>query len=404
MKPEKTFLEKLKEFVQYAIKNYFSFELNQNDKRDILKFDNGQIYVYDLGGYNGLDESISTSLSLQSIIKKEQSNLVYNDNAKSFSDGLVNIANGEYSHATGKGTTTEGIASFTCGNADTNCEIIAKGTGSFAGGYCPEDGIINANGEGSFAFGCSNDDIFDLHSLIAWGKASHAEGIGTWAMGEGSHSEGYNTIAKGNYSHASGSKCVAYGSNSFAIGESTHANQNMLAIGQFNEITDNEENCKELFAVGYGKDENNRQTICKIIGKNENDLSKGILYVNDIYCDNIHVTNSEKPKNNEYNEYFDWDDIEENGKYKFVTLKNNKIVLASSGDDILGITKESNNENALVGFIGTFIIEDDGTCILGKRCKVTNGGIATHSRATTNGYKVLSRIDNTHIKILASFI
>lgn len=63
-----------------------------------------------------------------------------------------------------------------------------------------------------------------------------------------------------------------------------------------------------------------------------------------------------------------------------------------------------NKEWAVIGFIGQFIVDDDGTCVPGRRCVVTDGGIATLSPTNKVGYRVMERIDNTHIRIIASFL
>ena len=63
------------------------------------------------------------------------------------------------------------------------------------------------------------------------------------------------------------------------------------------------------------------------------------------------------------------------------------------------IPRLKRKEWASIGFIGQLIVVDDGTCIPGKKCKCGNNGVGTLSNDDT-GYRVLSRIDNTHIKIL----
>lgn len=50
-----------------------------------------------------------------------------------------------------------------------------------------------------------------------------------------------------------------------------------------------------------------------------------------------------------------------------------------------------------VGLLGQLVAVDDGTCVVNGYCKPSDGGIAT---ASETGYRVLRRIDYTHIKIL----
>ena len=61
-------------------------------------------------------------------------------------------------------------------------------------------------------------------------------------------------------------------------------------------------------------------------------------------------------------------------------------------------------QNGIYGYItdeenyGPFIYEDES----GKRCVVGDGGIATATTTTTKGYRVMKRLDDTHIKIIVT--
>lgn len=50
-----------------------------------------------------------------------------------------------------------------------------------------------------------------------------------------------------------------------------------------------------------------------------------------------------------------------------------------------------------IGMMGKLVVIDDGTCKVNGYCKVSSNGIATNSE---NGYRVMSRLDDTHIRIL----
>lgn len=137
----------------------------------------------------------------------------------------------------------------------------------------------------------------------------------------------------------------------------------------------------------------------------------------------------------------------ENHRGLFVTCVEDKIQLASPGDDIIGVISanpsvignaqedtykgmyekdifgapikdEDGNyklnpnydsskeyipyserpEFGIVGLLGQLIVVDDGTCTAGGYCTSGNNGIGTKS---DKGYKVLKRLDSNHIKILA---
>ena len=61
------------------------------------------------------------------------------------------------------------------------------------------------------------------------------------------------------------------------------------------------------------------------------------------------------------------------------------------------IPRSERNEWDIVGLMGQLVVNDDGTCLVGKCCGVTSEGIATN---TSTGFKVLKRLDETHIMIL----
>lgn len=162
----------------------------------------------------------------------------------------------------------------------------------------------------------------------------------------------------------------------------------------------------------------------------------------------------------DYAEYFEWMDENtdnEDRRGRFVRLDGEKILLAESiDDDILGIVsgnpsvvgdsyedqwqgqyltdiygelltedytdedgttrkvwvlnpdynpekqyvpRSERREWSAVGMMGKLIVIDDGTCRPNDYCIPTTGGIATRSEGRV-GYRVLSRIDGTHIKVL----
>lgn len=154
----------------------------------------------------------------------------------------------------------------------------------------------------------------------------------------------------------------------------------------------------------------------------------------------------------DYAEYFEWEDSNINNEDRrglFVTLDGDKIKLASKDDtyilgiiscnptvigdsadlywkdqykrDIFGIpiySEESENNLVLnpdydsnkeyiprsdrkewdpVGLMGKLICIDDGTCEVNGYCYPSTNGIGTKS---DHGYRVMKRIDNTHIQVL----
>ena len=52
-----------------------------------------------------------------------------------------------------------------------------------------------------------------------------------------------------------------------------------------------------------------------------------------------------------------------------------------------------------VGMLGKLVAADDGTCQVNGWCTVGAGGVATHSAERTR-YRVMARLDATHVKVL----
>ena len=61
------------------------------------------------------------------------------------------------------------------------------------------------------------------------------------------------------------------------------------------------------------------------------------------------------------------------------------------------VPREDRPEWGIVGMMGQLIVIDDGTCEVNGCCKVADGGKATASKS---GYRVIARIDDTHVKVL----
>lgn len=61
------------------------------------------------------------------------------------------------------------------------------------------------------------------------------------------------------------------------------------------------------------------------------------------------------------------------------------------------ISREHRQEWDPIGMVGMVVVEDDGTCVVGGYCKPSTNGRGT---AAETGYRVLQRIDNTHVRVL----
>ena len=162
-------------------------------------------------------------------------------------EGYMTIASGNYSHAEGNGTMSNGPESHAEGY-NTTAEgkaSHAEGEGTTAGGYYThaEGYCTTTSGEASHAEGYStvasgeHAHAEGSHTTASWyyshaegrgttasGESSHAEGADTTASEHTSHAEGYSTTASGGYgSHAEGRGTTANGESSHAEGSSTTA-------------------------------------------------------------------------------------------------------------------------------------------------------------------------------------
>lgn len=66
------------------------------------------------------------------------------------------------------------------------------------------------------------------------------------------------------------------------------------------------------------------------------------------------------------------------------------------------VPREQRPEWDAVGLLGNLIVIDDGTCVVDKYCKVSANGVGTYAETKAEGFRVLERIDDTHIEIFMS--
>ena len=61
------------------------------------------------------------------------------------------------------------------------------------------------------------------------------------------------------------------------------------------------------------------------------------------------------------------------------------------------VSREDRKEWTSIGLMGKLVVIDDGTCEINGYCKAGVNGIATKA---DDGYRVMARIDDTHIRVL----
>ena len=289
------------------------------------------------------------------------------------------------------------------------------------------------------------------------GYASHAEGQKTTASNVAAHAEGSDTTASGKAAHAEGSDTTASGNNSHAGGYSTKANAYQFVTGKYNTdktgcTNDNDQSVdNSIFIIGYGtattkanafrvtaagkcmgaqsfgssgadyaeffewrdgnkKAEDRRGLFVALDGDKirlataADDYIVGVISANpsvvgDVQSENWHgmykkdVFGQPLTETVEVPESTD----EETGEVVPAHTFTRYVVNPDYDPDEEYTSREFRKEWACVGLMGKLVVVDDGTCEVNGYCKAADGGKATKS---DTGYRVMKRIDSTHIQIL----
>lgn len=286
--------------------------------------------------------------------------------------------------------------------------------------------------------------------MLEWLKDmySHAEGYDTTASGVSSHAEGTNTTASGYYSHAGGCH--------------TTADDIQFVTGKYNLAKDGCKGSNTIVADENSQSANH--TIFIIGNGTEATVSNAFRITADGQCRGTKAFVGSGADFAEYFEWLDGNPNNEDRRGKFVTLDGEKIKLANDGDYILGVvsasgafignsqsedwqgkylkdvygdwltqevtvpestdeagnvipaytsiqyvvnpdfdpeteyvSREFRKEWSPVGMLGQLTLVEDGTCTVNGYCKPSANGIGT---AADSGYRVLKRLDSTHVKVL----
>ena len=208
----------------------------------------------------------------------------------------MSITRGNYSHAEGRST--------------------ANGAYSHAEGYFTRALSDYSHAEGWSSEASGNHSHAEGSLTIASGEKSHAEGYQTTASGECSHSEGFNTTASGDYCHTEGYEICA---SNFA----SHAG------GKYNAV------------MTDGGSNSNTTGTAFVIGNGTRDTSRSNAFSVQYNGTVAAMSTITASTTADYAEFFEWKDGNPNNEDrvgKFVTLDNDKILIATDPEDyILGI-------------------------------------------------------------------
>ena len=338
--------------------------------------------------------------------------------------------NKKFSLAKSEGSVTEG----------SNCLALNRAT--HAEGYNTIASGLNSHSECSSTTASGANSHAEGNSTEASGNSSHAEGGNTTANGTASHAEGYGTIADGNYSHAGGFNNIA------------NAYQTVLgryAVEQSGLVNDSK-NIGSVFILGNGLSDATRSNAFRVTssgevlaagnyyttgadyaelfewadGNESNEDRRGLFVTldgekirlanaNDDYILGV-VSANPSVVGDSYSE--NWKDMylrDVFGAYIVEEVDVPETTDEETGETIPAhkvesyvlnpeydpekeyISRTDRKEWGTVGMFGKLVVIDDGTCEVNGYCTVSNDGKATNAEA---GYRVLSRIDETHIKIL----
>ena len=359
----------------------------------------------------------------------------------SHAEGYSTTASGDYSHAEGEETTASGGTSHAEGQ-----ETTASAAWSHAEGYSSDASGMAAHAEGGHTQASNN-----------W---AHAEGSITKAQGLGSHAEGTNSVAYGSSSHAEGAETYANGRYSHAGGFCTYSGNYQLVHGRYNKHSDgptsDSDMTGDIFIIGNGtgSDEQSSNALRTTTagktygldafsgsgadyaeyfewedGNPDNEQRYGLFVTLD--GEKIKLATSEddyilgivsaKP-------VIEGDSQSEQWKNKYLKdVFGNHLTeteeVAESVDEETGetipahtvtkwvlnpeydpeqtyIRREDRPEWSAVGLVGKLVVVDDGTCVVNGYCKAGTNGIGTNSETRENAYRVIARLDETHVKVL----
>lgn len=325
---------------------------------------------------------------------------------------------------------------------NSNLNSLTGFNNTSVGGSCNHvSGTWNTS-EYSVAVECSGakNTVFNSRETYVNGRYNMLEGVahsivvGIWNIVKGDKTK--DQMAKYNAVFGNQNDVLNY-DGCLVAGTWNHATANYQTVIGINAKSTykSSENASILFNIGNGHEEDGTLT---------QNSAMQVDFSGNVYAGGAYKTNGA-----DYAEYFEWLDGNVDNQDRiglFVTLDGDKIKLANKDDYILGVISanpsivgnsaeldwhdkyktdvygrliydESYNpivsenyndtleyvprgarkEYSKVGLLGQLVVQDDGTCKVNGYCTASVNGVATKS---DSGYRVIKRIDETHIKII----
>lgn len=312
--------------------------------------------------------------------------------SNSFTSGTQNRAIGTSSIALGTKNTVDGNKSFAIGS---NCDVSASMaavvgginnsvTGDYSNIYGGSDNTVS--GYYSNIIGGSGNSISGRDATIINGvsntaldyqvKTGHYAKDGTAGTANGTTGDAF-TIGNGSSTARANCFRVDYAGNVYGLAAFKASNADYAEYFEWLDGNPNNEDRRGLFVTLDGE---------KIkIANNNDDYILGVVSATPIICGD---TQSEA-----------WHAMYQKDIFgSYVTDESGNMILNPDfNPEQEYISRENRKEWSAIGMMGKLIIVDDGTCEPNGYCSVGENGKGTSSET---GYRVLSRIDETHVKIL----
>lgn len=351
-------------------------------------------YSYDSNNYIDFSE-----------MKMKTNNIPYvrrNSSLNSLTGFNNTSVGGFFNHVSGTWNTSEYNAAVECSGAKNT---ISNSRDTYVSGI---DNILE---------GVADSIVVGIYNIVKGDKTKDQMAKYNAVFGEQNEVLNYDgCLVAGTWNHATADHQTVIGINAKPTYESS-------------------ENASILFNIGNGHEEDGTLT------------QNSAMQVD--FSGNVYAGGAYKTIGADYAEYFEWLDGNTKNQDRvglFVTLDGDKIKLANKGDYILGVISanpsivgnsaeldwhdkyktdvygrliydESHNlilnenyndtleyiprgarkEYSKVGLLGQLVVQDDGTCEVNGYCTASVNGVATKS---DSGYRVIKRIDETHIKII----
>jgi len=295
-----------------------------------------------------------------------EGNTTTSSGTSSHAEGSGSTASGFGSHAEGGGTTASGQYAHSEGNTtlasgfNSHAEGItttSSGTTSHAEGVGSTASGVGAHAEGNVSV-ASGQYSHAENISTASNDFAHSEGTGTTASGYSSHAEGGGGTSSGSYAHTEGTATTASGFSAHAEGSSTTAS-GQYAHSEGNSTIGDIEGVHIMGRYGHARADNQAGAGGAAVQYEYSWQLAGGLPTTDLTISGngisaiIHTTvfgdqptsemiaNAFTVGNADYAEYFEWQDGNPKNETRvgyFVGLVNDKIILANSNDDVIGIT------------------------------------------------------------------